>query len=189
MSTGKVGASRHNVRATSGNNPSSGSNRPEPPSLNGGGGSTNLRNLNSSKLVGTPPPIKEEDFCRDFSCGDPFTFHLDPIAQRQHIKSWFANSQGDPYSEWWLNKSLGVETVNEIIQVYRVKEESLEASGKKVNDRPAFFHHCRNLVEASMEPRPEAGAADKAWAARKPKKKAKNQNHLDDFARRWGKRG
>ena len=187
MASEKVGASRHNARTTPLNNPSPGSNRPEPPSLNGGGGgSTNLRNLKSSKLVGTPPPIKEEDYCRDFSCGDPFTFHLDPIAQRQHVKSWFANSQGDPYSEWWLNKSLGVETVNEIIQVYRVKEESLEASGKKVKDRPAFFHHCRNLVQASMEPRPDPGAADKAWAALKPKKKPKDDQgkYLEEYKKR-----
>jgi len=187
MAQEKVGASRHNVRAAFKNNPSTGSNRPEPPSLIGGGGSTNLRRLNSSKLVGTPPPIKRErDYCRDFSCGDPFTFHLDPIAQRQHVKSWFANSQGDPYSEWWLNKSLGVETVNEIIQVYRVKEASLQASGKEVNDRPAFFHHCRKLVQASMDPRPEAGAADKAWAARKPKKTNKYQDDVDrKKARGW----
>jgi len=184
MASEKVGASRHNARTTPRNNPSTGSNRPEPPSLIGGGGSTNLSNLNSSKLVGTPPPIKERDYCKEFSCGDPFTFHLDPIAQRQHVKSWFANSQGDPYSEWWLNKSLGVETVNEIIQVYRVKEESLEASGKKVNDRPAFFHYCRNLVEASMEPRPEVGAADKAWAALKSKRKNKYQADFDRFKAR-----
>ena len=184
MASEKVGASRHNARTTPRNNPSAGSNDQPPTVFDGGGGSTNLSNLNSSKLVGTPPPFKERDYCKDFSCGDPFTFHLDPIAQRQHVKSWFANSQGDPYSEWWLNKSLGVETVNEIIQVYRVKEESLEASGKKVNDRPAFFHYCRNLVEASMEPRPEAGAADKAWAARKSKKKNKYQADFDRFKAR-----
>jgi hypothetical protein len=190
MAQEKVDASRHNARTTSLDNPSPGSKHPEPPSLiGGGGGSTNLSILNSSKLDGTPPPIKERDYCKDFSCGDPFTFHLDPIAQRQHVKSWFANSQGDPYSEWWLNKSLGVETVNEIIQVYRVKEESLEASGKEVNNRPAFFHYCRNLVVASMEPRPEAGAADKAWAALKPKKKPKDDRnkYLAEKIKRTGR--
>ena len=190
MPTQKVDASRHNAKAAPRNNPSSGSKPSASPSLIGGGGSPDINNLNSSKLVGTPPPIKrEQDYCRDFSCGDPYTFHLDPIAQRQHVKSWFANSQGDPYSEWWLNKSLGVETVNEIIQVYRVKEESLLASGKQVNDRPAFFHYCRNLVQASMEPRPEAGAADRAWAARKPKKQKDNgQKYLDDYNKHRGPR-
>jgi len=165
---------------------------PNPPPVfdGGGGGSSNLKKLNSSKFVEPPPPIKRaKDYCKDFSCGDPFTFHLDPVAQRQHVKSWFANSQGDPYSEWWLNKSLGVETVNEIIQVFRVKQESLEASGKAVNDRPAFFHHCRKLVEAAMEPRPEAGAADKAWAARKPHKPDKAHKYANDYVRRWGDRG
>lgn len=176
MASRKVEATRHNARTASFNNPLSASNTDTEPFFDGGGGSPDLRKLKSSKLVGTPPPIKREnDFCRNFSCGDPFTFHLDPIAQRQHIKSWFANSQGDPYSEWWLNKSLGVETVNEIIQVYRVKEESLISSGKKVNDRPAFFGYCRKLVETSMEPRPEPGAADRAWAARKPKKEYPNR--------------
>jgi hypothetical protein len=57
-------------------------------------------------------------------------------------------------------------------------------AGKKVNDRPAFFHYCRNLVEASMEPRPEAGAADKAWAARRSKKKNKYQADFDRFKAR-----
>ena len=192
MPSEKVGASRHNARTTSGNNPSSGSNRPEPPSLIGGGGSTNLRNLNSSKLVGTPPPIKRgEDYCRNFSCGSPWTFHYDRQALQQHVRSWFADPQGLPYGKWGsIVNVLGIETVNEIIQVYKIKHEQLEAKPNAgIFNRAAFFKYCRDLVEEGMEARQNPADADKAWAALKPHKPAKNQGYLDDYARRWGKRG
>ncbi len=191
MAQEKVDASRHNVRATSGNNPSPGSNRPESPSLIGGGGSRDLRKLKSSKLVGTPPPIKrEEDYCRDFSCGSPWTFHYNRQALQQHVRSWFADPQGLPYGKWGsIVNVLGIETVNEIIQVYKIKHEQMEAANDPIRNRATFFKSCRESVEQGMEARQNPANAAKAWAAVKPHKPAKNQNHRDDYVRRWGKRG
>ena len=188
MASEKVGASRHNGRATPGNNPSTGSNRPEPPSLIGGGGSRNLRKLNSSKLVGTPPPIKrEEDYCRDLSCGSPWTFHYNRQALQQHVRSWFADPEGLPYGKWGsIVNVLGIETVNEIIQVYKIKHEQLEAKPNAgIFNRAAFFKYCRDLVEEGMEARQNPADADKAWAALKPKKKPKDDRgkYVEEYKR------
>ena len=190
MDQKKVDASRHNARTAPGNNPSSGSNRPGPLSLMGGGGSTNRRNLNSSKLVGTPPPIKEEDYCRDFSCGSPWTFHYNRQALQQHVRSWFADPEGLPYGKWGsIVNVLGIETVNEIIQVYKIKHEQLESAGDPIRNRATFFKHCRESVEQGMEARQNPADADKAWAALKPLKPDKTAKYDDDYLRRWGKRG
>jgi len=191
MAQEKVGVSRHNVRATPRNNPSTGSNRPEPPSLTGGGGSTNLSNLNSSKLVGTPPPIKrQEDYCRDFSCGSPWTFHYNRQALQQHVRSWFADPQGLPYGKWGsIVNVLGIETVNEIIQVYKIKHEQMEAANDPIRNRATFFKSCRESVEQGMEARQNPADADKAWAALEPRKPDKTAKYDDDYVRRWGKRG
>jgi hypothetical protein len=187
----KVDASRHNARPASRNNPSPGSNSPEPPSLIGGGGSRDLRKLNSSKLVGTPPPIKrEEDYCRDFSCGSPWTFHYNRQALQQHVRSWFADPEGLPYGKWGsIVNVLGIETVNEIIQVYKIKHEQMEAASDPILNRAKFFKHCRESVEQGMEARQNPADADKAWAALVPRKPDKDLKYTDDYARRWGKRG
>ena len=189
MATEKVGACRNNARTAPNNNPPSGSNHPEPPSLSGGGGSRNLRTLNSSKLVGTPPPVKEKDYCRDFSCGSPWTFHYNRQALQQHVRSWFADPEGLPYGKWGsVVNVLGIETVNEIIQVYKIKHEQMEAASDPILNRAKFFKHCRESVEQGMEARQNPADADKAWAALKPHKPAQDLKYTDDYVRRWGKR-
>ena len=191
MGSEKVGASRHNVRATPLNNPSPGSKHPEPPSLIGGGGSTSNKLINN--LVDLPPPpIKRaKDYCRDFSCGDAFTFHYDRKALQQHVRSWFSDPGGNPYGKWAsIVNVLGIETVNEIIQVYKIKYEQLELKGEEISNRAAFFKYCRDSVEQGMEARQNPADADKAWAALKPQKKRKDDRskYLDEKLKRTGSR-
>jgi hypothetical protein len=86
MTSQKVGASQPNTRAASFENAVSVSNSLPRPSLTGGGGSTS-KNSESSKLVGTPPPIKrQDDFCsKEKPCGELWRTHSDPIALRLHL--------------------------------------------------------------------------------------------------------
>jgi hypothetical protein len=187
MGSGKVGASRHNARTTSGNNPFPGSKTPEPPSLIGGGGSP-YREDTDTELVDSPPPIKRADYCRDRSCGDPWTFHFDRRALQQHVRSWFSDPGGNPYGKWAsIVNVLGIETVNEIIQVYKIKCEQLESKGEKISNRAAFFKYCRDSVEQGMEARQNPADADKAWAALKPRKKPANDKWVRDHIRRFGR--
>jgi hypothetical protein len=188
MESGKVGASRHNARTTPLNSPSPGSKTPEPPSLIGGGGSL-YREDTDTELVDSPPPIKRaKDYCRDRSCGDPWTFHFDRRALQQHVRSWFPDPGGNPYGKWAsIVNVLGIETVNEIIQVYKIKFEQLESKGEKISNRAAFFKYCRDSVEQGMEARQNPADADKAWAALKPRKKPANDKWVRDHVRRFGR--
>jgi hypothetical protein len=189
MESGKVGASRHNARTTPFDNPSPGSKTPESPSLIGGGGSL-YREDTDTQLVDSPPPIKRaKDYCRDRSCGDPWTFHYDRQALQQHVRSWFTDPDGLPYGKWAsIVNVLGIETVNEIIQVYKIKHEQLQAKGTGgIFNRAAFFKYCRDLVEQGMEARQNPADADKAWAALKPRKKPANDKYARDHVRRFGR--
>ena len=86
MDSQKIGVSQPNARAASFENAVLVSNSPSRPSLIGGGGSTS-KNSESSKLVGTPPPIKrQDDFCsKEKPCGELWRTHSDPIALRLHL--------------------------------------------------------------------------------------------------------
>jgi len=186
----KVDASLHNARATLSDNPSVGSIPPKPPSLIGGGGSVSSNLVNES--IGLPPPpIKERDYCRSRSCGDPWTFHYDKKALQQHIRSWFADPEGLPYGKWAsIVNVLGIETVNEIIQVYKIKHEQLELAGDPIRNRATFFHYCRNYVEQGMEARENPADGDAAWAALKPQKKPRDDRskYFDEYKKLTGKR-
>ena len=186
----KVDASQHNNRATFSNNPSVGSIPPEPLSLIGGGGSV-LSNSASNSIELPPPPIKERDYCRSRSCGDPWTFHYDKKALQQHIRSWFADPAGLPYGKWGsIVNVLGIDTVNEIIQVYKIKHEQIELAGDKILNRATFFRYCRNLVEQGMEARENPADGNAAWAALKPPKKPKDDRskYFDEYNKRSGSR-
>ena len=188
----KVDASLHNVRAAFSNNASVGSIPQEPPSLIGGGGSSSSKLGFTNKVDLTPPPIKERDYCRDRSCGDPWTFHYDRKALQQHVRSWFTDPEGLPYGKWGsIVNVLGIETVNEIIQVYKIKYLQLEAAGDEVRNRATFFHHCRAFVEQGMEARENPQDADQAWSVIKPEKHKKiddRAKYLAEYDKRRGNR-
>tara|TARA_R110002051_G_scaffold190700_1_gene259606 strand:+ start:381 stop:971 length:591 start_codon:yes stop_codon:yes gene_type:complete len=176
----KVDASLHNARAAFVDNSDAGSIPSEPPSLIGGGGSV-LSNSAFNSIGLPPPPIKERDYCRSRSCGDPWTFHYDKKALQQHIRSWFADPAGLPYGKWGsIVNVLGIETVNEIIQVYKIKHEQLELAGDPIRNRATFFRYCRNLVEQGMEARENPSDGDAAWAALKPQKISRADAKRDD---------
>jgi hypothetical protein len=189
MAQEKVGASRHNVRAAPKNNPSSGSNRPEPPSLTGGGGSTNLSNLNSSKLVGTPPPIKRErDSCYSGQpCGDLWNTHPNLGDLRRHLHYLFGIS--------WpaISRIIGVYGVDHINQNLHETREYVRdqlARGKPIKTLAGSFMYCMDGIrDAEPELSPEAAAERDVTQARgldllKPKKKDERQKHLEDRERK-----
>jgi len=189
MAQEKVGASRHNVRAAFKNNPSSGSNRPEPPSLTGGGGSTNLSNLNSSKLVGTPPPIKRErDSCYSGQpCGDLWNTHSNLGDLRRHLHYLFGIS--------WpaISRIIGVYGVDHINQNLHETREYVRdqlARGKPIKTLAGSFMYCMDGIrDAEPELSPEAAAERDVTLARgleslKPKKKDEHQKYLDDVVRK-----
>ena len=189
MAQEKVGASRHNVRAAFKNNPSSGSNRPEPPSLTGGGGSTNLSNLNSSKLVGTPPPIKRErDSCYSGQpCGDLWNTHSNLGDLRRHLHYLFGIS--------WpaISRIIGVYGVDHINQNLHETREYVRdqlARGKPIKTLAGSFMYCMDGIrDAEPELSPEAAAERDVTQARgleslKPKKKDEHQKYLDDIVRK-----
>jgi len=192
MATQKVGASRHNAKAAPGNNPPSGSKPSEPPSLIGGGGSRYLEDTETLSVY-SPPPIKRKDYCRDRSCGSPWTIHHNRQALQQHVRCWFSDPQGNPYGKWAsIVNVLGIETVNEIIQVYKIKHEQLEAKPNGgIFNRAAFFKHCRDTVEQGMEARQNPADVDKAWDALRPAKKPKadhGRKYMDEYIKRRGPR-
>ena len=186
MSQQKVDASQHNGRAAFNDNSLSGSIDSESPSLIGGGGSISSKLINKS--IDLPPPPIKRDFCRNRSCESPWTIHYDKKAIQQHIRSWFTDPEGLPYGKWAsIVNVLGIETVNEIIQVYKIKFEQIEAKGEKVKNRAAFFTICRRSVEEGMEARENPADAEKAWEALKPQKKPKdNQSKYAFMNRRKG---
>ena len=157
MDQEKVDASRHNARTAPGNNPHSGSNRPEPPSLMGGGGSTNLRNLNSSKLVGTPPPIKKEvkDFCSAGKpCGSLWNTHSNKIALKLHLGYLFGISWRVCSS---IIKEYGVDHINQNIHETErfIKEELVQ--GRTIRTYAGcFMHQLQGSFDAEPELSPEA---------------------------------
>jgi hypothetical protein len=189
MAQEKVGESRHNVRAAFKNNPSSGSNRPEPPSLTGGGGSTNLSNLNSSSLVGTPPPIKRErDSCYSGQpCGDLWNTHPNLGDLRRHLHYLFGIS--------WpaISRIIGVYGVDHINQNLHETREYVRdqlARGKPIKTLAGSFMYCMDGIrDAEPELSPEAAAERDVTQARgleslKPKKKDEHQKYLDDIVRK-----
>jgi len=190
MDQKKVGASRHNAKAAPGNNPSSGSNRPEPPSLIGGGGSTNLNNLNSSKLVGTPPPIKRErDSCYSGQpCGDLWNTHPNLGDLRRHLHylfgiSWKAISR--------IIGDYGVDHINQNIHETREMVRQELQAGRPIKKSLAHcFMYCMDGIrDAEPELSPEAAAERDVTQARglnllKPKKKDERQKHLEDRERK-----
>ena len=187
MSQEKVDASQHNARAAFNDNSLSGSIDSEPLSLIGGGGSISSKLINKS--IDLPPPPIKRDFCRNRSCGSPWTIHYDKKAIQHHIRSWFTDPEGLPYGKWGsIVNVLGIETVNEIIQVYKIKFEQLQAKGEEVKNRAAFFTICRRSVEEGMEARENPADTDKAWEALKPQKKPRNDSskYLDEYNRRRG---
>ena len=190
MAQEKVGASRHNVRATPKNNPSTGSNRPEPPSLTGGGGSTDLSNLNSSKLVGTPPPIKRErDSCYfGQPCGDLWNTHSNLNDLRRHLHylfgiSWKAISR--------IIEDYGVDHINQNIHETREMVRQELAAGRSIKKSLAHcFMYCMDGIrDAEPELSPEAAAERDVTLAisldsLKPKKKDERQKHLDEYSKK-----
>ena len=191
MPAQKVDASRHNAKAAPRNNAPSGSKPSEPPSLIGGGGSRYLEDTETYS-VDSPPPIKRKDYCRDRSCGSPWTIHHKIEAIQQHVRCWFVDPDGLPYNKWGsIPRVLGVETVNEIIQVYRIKWQQITAAGKEIENHAKFFGFCRNTVEQGMEARQNPADVDKAWDALKPAKKPQadhGQKYLDEYEKRRGSR-
>jgi hypothetical protein len=188
MAQEKVGASRHNVRATPENNPSSGSNRPEPPSLTGGGGSTNLRKLNSSKLVGTPPPIKRDSCYSGQPCGDLWNTHSNLNDLRRHLHYLFGISWAA------ISRIVGVYGVDHINQNLHETREMIRqelAAGRPIKKSLAHcFMYCMDGIrDAEPELSPEAAAERDVTQARgldslKPKKKDERQKWLDDMDRK-----
>ena len=190
MVQAKVGASQHNVRATPGNNPSSGSNRPEPPSLTGGGGSTDLSNLNSSKLVGTPPPIKRRASDPCYSgrpCGDLWGTHSNLPDLRRHLFYLFEIN--------WpvISKMIGIYGVDGINQNLHTTQRFVSdqlAQGKEIDSLAKCFVYCMGgIKDAEPELSPEAAAERDVTVSRgidslRPKKKDERQKWLDDMDRK-----
>ena len=196
MAFSKVEVTRHNAKAASKNNVIPGSNTLSRPSLIGGGGSPGIEN-NQSNLVVPPPPIKREksDYCRDGSCGSPWTLHLEVAALQQHIRFFFCSPPDQdgncaPYGKWGsMPKVLGPDTTNEVIKRYRSKHQYYVKRGEKIKDRAAMFHVCRVEVESDMEPMLEASNVERAWAGlEKPKMERHDhgQKYLDDYMRHRG---
>ena len=190
MSEEKVGASRRDARATSRNNPSVGSNHPEPPSLNGGGGSANLRKLNSSKLVETPPTIKrDQDSCYSGQpCSDLWNTHSNLNDLRRHLHylfgiSWKAISR--------IVGEYGVDHINQNIHETREMIHQELAAGRPIKKSLAdCFMYCMDGIrDAEPDLSPEAAAERDVTQARgleslKPKKKDERQKWRDDVDRK-----
>jgi len=156
MASEKVGASRHNARTTPRNNPSAGSNDQPPTVFDGGGGSTNLSNLNSSKLVGTPPIKKEgRDFCSaDKPCGSLWNTHSNKIALKLHLGYLFGISW--PVAATAI-RDYGVDHINQNIHdTERFVREEL-AQGRTIGSYArVFIWLLKGVMDAEPELSPEA---------------------------------
>jgi hypothetical protein len=156
MPTGKVGASRHNARTTPRDNPPAGSNDQPPTVFDGGGGSTNLSNLNSSKLVGTPPIKKEgRDFCSaDKPCGSLWNTHSNKIALKLHLGYLFGISW--PVAARII-RDYGVDHINQNIHdTERFIKDEL-AQGRTIRTYAgSFMFLLKGVMDAEPELSPEA---------------------------------
>ena len=190
MAQAKVGASQHNVRATSGNNPSTGSNRPEPPSLTGGGGSRYLEEKDSSidDLHQTPVKRRARDSCYSGQpCSDLWNTHSNLNDLRRHLHYLFGIS--------WpaISRIIGVYGVDHINQNLHETREYVRdqlARGKPIQTLAGSFMYCMDgIKDAEPDLSPEAAAERDVTRARgleslKPKKKDERQKHLDEYSKK-----
>jgi len=188
MAAEKVGASRHNARTTPRNNPSAGSNDQPPTVFNGGGGSTNLSNLNSSKLVGTPPIKKEErDFCSaDKPCGSLWNTHSNKIALKLHLGYLFGISW--PVAATAI-RDYGVDHINQNIHdTERFVREEL-AHGRTIGSYArVFIWLLKGVMDAEPELSPEAVRERDVTLARdfehlRKRKPTEKEKHAADYER------
>ena len=112
MAQEKVGASRHNARTTSGNNPSSGSKTPQTPH-HGGGGSPDSESSNGLEL--NHHQSINHNHCPLDDC-DPFTEHRYPAAIADHIEYHFLFEESSEALTRY-----GPDVVNKGIAVMRAK--------------------------------------------------------------------
>ena len=155
MASEKVGASRHNARTTSRNNPSTGSNDQTPTVFDGGGGSTTKED--KDKLVGEPPPIKREgrDFCSaDKPCGSLWNTHSNKIALKLHLGYLFGISW--PVAATAI-RDYGVDHINQNIHdTERFVREEL-AQGRTIGSYArVFIWLLKGVMDAEPELSPEA---------------------------------
>jgi len=190
MPTEKVGASRHNARTTPGNNPPSGSNLPESPSLTGGGGSRYIEDTDSSKvdLHQTPVKRRARDSCYSGQpCADLWNTHSNLNDLRRHLHYLFGIS--------WpaISRIIGVYGVDHINQNLHETREYVRdqlARGKPIKTLAGSFMYCMDGIrDAEPELSPEAAAERDVTQARgleslKPKKKDERQKYLDDIVRK-----
>jgi hypothetical protein len=181
MSTSKVEATRHNGKAASKNNVTSGTNSFSRPSLIGGVG-TPHKNIEVSKYQEPSTTIKE-DFCQNASCGSPWTIHHHPIALKMHIKSWFNYGK---YGS--IVNTHGPDFCNEVIQEYKNRWTEYKLRGVEIGNPGGFFTTVVNDLLAGGEPRNDPNDVTKRWEDVKPERlKVDDPNkHLDEYNRRRG---
>ena len=188
MASEKVGAGRHNARTTSSNNPAVGSNDQPPTVFDGGGGSTNLSNLNSSKLVGTPPIKKEgRDFCSaDKPCGSLWNTHSNKIALKLHLGYLFRISW--PVAATII-RDYGVDHINQNIHdTERFVREEL-ARGRTIGSYArVFIWLLKGVMDAEPELSPEAMRDRDVTLARdfehlRKRKQTEKEKHAADYER------
>jgi len=157
METSKVGASRHNVRTASGNNPSSGSKPYEPSSLTGGGGSPDIKTYGSEYLV-PPTPIKRraDEICYSGKpCASLWNTHSNLPDLRRHLHylfgiSWPAISR--------IVGEYGVDHINQNIHETREYIRDQIAQGKEIRTLAGSFMYCMDGIR-NAEPELSLAAA------------------------------
>jgi hypothetical protein len=195
MGSEKVGASRHNVRATPLNNPSPGSKHPEPPSLIGGGGSTSNK-LKNNLVDLSPPPIKRranESCYSGRPCGDLWNTHTNLGDLRRHLHylfgiSWPAISR--------IVGEYGVDHINQNLHETQEYVRDQLAQGRPIKGLARVFMYCMDGIrDAEPELSAEAAAERDVTVmagvdALKPKKKPKDDRskYLEEKIKRTGSR-
>jgi len=187
MASEKVGASRHNARATSRNNPAAGSNDQPPTVFDGGGGSTTKEDRN--KLVGEPPPIKKEgrDFCSAGEpCGSLWNTHSNKIALKLHLGYLFKISW--PVAATII-RDYGVDHINQNIHdTERFIRDEL-AQGRTIRTYAgSFMHLLKGVMDAEPELSPEAMRDRDVTLARdfehlRKRKPTEKEKHAADYER------